>query len=248
MICRKLSNLFKLVSLRGAFVSARQLILSLRGTLDWLISDEAITFLKTRLLRHIVPAKAPRNDEVLSLACPTKVFRPVRKYVSKRARIDGIVFIVLGLWLVISLAGCEAFVRKFTRKPKDEVKEAPLLEPQQYPDGTLTKEQLYRDYYTFWESWTDELEDSLVRGTNFKKLKQCANEALDNLAKLQSLLKEEKGIKLQKCVADFTKVKDRVFSGDLTYSERDLLKDRVSRIKNQVHRDFVYSKAKNDLK
>jgi hypothetical protein len=49
----------------------------------------------------------------------------------------GILRTAVILFLVFTLTGCEAFVRKFTRKPKQEYTEPPVLAPEEYK-GPLT--------------------------------------------------------------------------------------------------------------
>ena len=158
------------------------------------------------------------------------------------------IILVSGSWFLVSLAGCEAFVRKFTRKPKEEQKETPILEPQVYPDIIITNEQLYKDYFLFWESWSEELISFLNVNSNFKKQKQCADEALDNLLKMQSILNEDKARELDAFIVAFTKLRDRMSEGGINGSEISLLRDRVIRIKSRVHRNFVYSKVQKDFR
>lgn len=51
-------------------------------------------------------------------------------------------------FLMVSLTGCEAFVRKFTRKPKDKMKtEELVLIPEEYKPPQLSKEEKYRDTF-----------------------------------------------------------------------------------------------------
>lgn len=64
-------------------------------------------------------------------------------------------------FLILNMIGCEAFVRKFTRKAKKEQREEMVLVPQEYQKPKLTKEQEYRHYFLYWQSWQDELIGSL---------------------------------------------------------------------------------------
>ena len=59
--------------------------------------------------------------------------------------------------MVCGLTGCEAFVRKFTRKPKKEnlPQEELILVPEEYKGPNLTKEELYRQNLLFWGCWQD---------------------------------------------------------------------------------------------
>ncbi|MBM3255730.1 MAG: hypothetical protein FJZ08_05460, partial [Candidatus Omnitrophica bacterium] len=57
--------------------------------------------------------------------------------------------------LLVSFLGCEAFVRKFTRKSKKEDlhREEMVLAPQEYQKPKLSKEEEYRQYLLYWKSW-----------------------------------------------------------------------------------------------
>lgn len=151
--------------------------------------------------------------------------------------------------LLFTTVGCEAFVRKFTRKPKGETKrEEPLIQPQDYPDVALNKEELYKDYFLFWESWADELVSFLRENANAKKQKECAGEALDNLAKMQSLLNDEKARMLEKFILEFTAVRNMVFESYLNSADFSYLRNKVERIKSGVHRGFMFLRVRKELK
>lgn len=160
---------------------------------------------------------------------------------------------IIGLFitcsLLFTLIGCAAFVRKFTRKPKGEPeKEEPVIQPEVYPDAAVNKDELYKDYFTFWEGWADQLMEFLNEQANFKKQRECAYEALDNLIKIRELLNEEKAKSLEPLINEFIAVKTIVFAGRLISSDYSYLKNKVERIKSRVHRDFTHSRVSKDLK
>ena len=156
--------------------------------------------------------------------------------------------LAMGFLMIISLTGCEAFVKKFRRRPKEEKREEPIIQPQSYPDVALNKDELYRDYFLFWESWADELVSFLKDNANTKKQKECIQQAMDNLVKMQSLLNEEKAGFLDKFVIELTTVKNVLFQSYLNSADFSYLKNKIERIKAKVHRDFVFSKIKKDLR
>ncbi len=157
--------------------------------------------------------------------------------------------LICGLWTVAcGLYGCEAFVRKFTRKPKELRKEEPIIQPEIYPDKSVAKDMLYKDYFVFWQTWADELQTHLNEKANLKKQKECAYEALDNLFKMQSLLSEEKAKAFEPLAGEFKTVKDIIFAGRLVSSDFDYLRLKVERIKSKVHRDFIFSRVQKDLR
>ena len=163
--------------------------------------------------------------------------------------ITQIIFICSIFFFLFYLSGCQTLARKFTRKPKGEPKkEEPVIQPEVYPDVAQGKDELYKDYFTFWESWADELIEFLNEKANSKKQKECAALALDNLIKMRELLKEEKAKSLEPKVIEFAAVKAIVFAGRLISSDYYYLKNKVERIKSMVHRNFAYSRIKQDLK
>ena len=137
--------------------------------------------------------------------------------------------------------------RKFTRKPKDEHREEPVIEPQSYPDVLSEKDALYKDYFLFWETWVDELSSFLYSNCSNKKQRSCSLQALDNLTKMRSLLKEDRARQLDSSIAEFTKIKDKIFLEDLLVSELGFLRIEVSRIKAEVHKNFKFSKIQKDM-
>ncbi len=150
--------------------------------------------------------------------------------------------------MIISFTGCEAFVKKFRRKPREEKREEPIIQPESYPDVALNKDELYRDYFLFWESWADELVSFLKDNANTKKQKECIQQAMDNLLKMQSLLNEEKAASLDGFVIELTTVKNVLFQSYLNSADFSYLRNKVERIKARVHRDFIFSKIKKDLR
>lgn len=150
--------------------------------------------------------------------------------------------------MMISFSGCEAFVKKFRRKPREEKREEPVIQPENYPDVALNKDELYRDYFLFWESWADELVSFLKDNANAKKQKECVQQALDNLVKMQSLLNDDKAKSLDRFIQELTTVKNVLFQSYLNSADFSYLKNKMERIKSRVRRDFIFSKAKKDLR
>ena len=170
-----------------------------------------------------------------------------RKLQGFRFQVNKIVLLSTAYFLLSTLTGCEAFVRKFTRKPKEVRKEEPIIQPEIYPDKGVAKDRLYKDYFLFWQAWADELLAHLNEKANLKKQKECAYEALDNLFKMRSLLNEEKAKAFEPLVNEFKTVSDIVFAGRLVSADFDYLRLKVERIKAKVHRNFIFSKVQKDL-
>jgi hypothetical protein len=146
------------------------------------------------------------------------------------------------------MLGCDAFVRKFTRKPrkKDVSMQELVLIPGEYKPPKMTKEEAYRKYFLYWKSWHDELINSLLAGASQKKQVDCANEALGNLEELKKALG---GLAQKKLDVYINQLKDLKSS-----LEEDLYGSNISqslltaeRIRRGIMRDLSYNRIKDYL-
>jgi hypothetical protein len=159
-----------------------------------------------------------------------------------------IIFLFFCCFLISNLIGCEAFVRKFTRKPKKDnlQREEMVLVPQEYKKPQLTKEEEYRQYLLYWKSWQDELIESLSGSTNHKKQVGCVNEALSNLAQLRSLLNAEKQKKLDVYMTKLKELQDSIVK-DIYCKSSSRHHYSAERIKMNILRQFSYPQIKDSL-
>ena len=162
--------------------------------------------------------------------------------------ITQIILLVTSYLLLVTLIGCDAFVRKFTRKRKKEnlPQEEMVLVPQEYKAPVVAKDELYRQYFFFWKSWHDELIQALTTGANYKKQIDCANEAIKNLQQLKSLLKPEKQKQLDAYINQLNDLKELI-AKDI-YGMR-IAGSRLSaeRIKRNILRDLSLPAIKDYL-
>ena len=168
-------------------------------------------------------------------------------YSGLKLRAKQLVLFVFCCSMIAGLIGCDAFVRKFTRKPKKEQisREEMVLVPEEYK-STMTPEQMYRQYFLFWQSWQDELIESLVQKRSNKKQVDCAQEALKNLANLRAMMKEDKQKKFDVYINDLKWLKDQI-TQDLYGTGAPGYARAAERIKRGILRDFSYNKVKKDL-
>lgn len=152
------------------------------------------------------------------------------------------------LAMIFNLIGCDAFVRKFTRKPKKEKPpEEMVLVPEEYPSLFANSQEAYRQYFLYWKSWQDELINSLLAGTSQKKQLSCIDEVIKNLGQLKVLLIEERqkelDLYIDKSAALRTNIKNDSYS-------HNVIKNRAEaeQLKRNILRDFSYHKIKNYLK
>lgn len=159
-----------------------------------------------------------------------------------------IILLVTSYLLLVTILGCEAFVRKFTRKPKKEslTPKEMVLVPEEYKGPQMSKEDLYRQHLLFWKSWHSELIESLSKNASHKKQIYCANEAIKNLELLRTLLNEEKQKKLDIYIGELTALLDLI-KEDLYGNSIAINRQKSEQIKRNILRDFSYSKIKDYL-
>ncbi len=160
-----------------------------------------------------------------------------------------IVFICGLSTMACGIIGCEAFVRKFTRKPKNEniPREEMILVPIEYKAPAADKDGLYRQYFLYWKSWHEEFINSLFRGMNRRKQLECVTETIKNLEQLRGLLKEESQRELSVYIGQINGLKDSIEKdayGIIIESHRR----SAERIERDIIRKFSYNKIKDQLK
>ena len=158
-----------------------------------------------------------------------------------------IILLVTSYLLIVTLIGCDAFVRKFTRKPKKEElpQEEMVLAPEEYKPQ-ISKEELYRQYFLFWKSWQDELIESLVQKRSNKKQLDCIKEAIKNLVNLKGLLNTQKQEKLDIYINRMQELKDSI-ANDIYSNSAPIYVQSAERLKMNILRDFSYNKIKGYL-
>lgn len=139
-------------------------------------------------------------------------------------------------------------MRKFTRKPVKEniSQEEMVLLPEEYKGPDMSKEELYRQYFLFWKSWSDELMEALMQGKSQKKQLDCAKEAINNLENLKALLDEVTQKKLDIYIGRLKDLKNAI-SRDL-YGNNSLNNAHgAERLKIDILQKFSYEKIKSNL-
>jgi len=163
-------------------------------------------------------------------------------------RLKKIFSFLLFCFLLLNLAGCESFARKFTRKHKktDQAVEM-VLAPEEYKGPNMTGEELYRQYFLYWKSWQDELINALTYKASLKKKVDCATEALKNLVNMKMLLVLDAQKNFD---AHISKLTDLVASmkNDVYGQDDNRNCQRAERIKASIQRELIYPKIRNYLK
>lgn len=157
-------------------------------------------------------------------------------------------FVIWIMSVVILVTGCDAFVRKFTRKKKSDnlPREEMVLAPQEYKPS-MDKEQLYRQYFLFWQSWQEELIESLTQNKSQKKQIDCVQQAIKNLFDLRLFLDEDRQKKLDVYINRMKELQDSLVKDTYTSNVSIYIRDAES-IKRGILRDFSFNKIKKYLK
>lgn len=147
-------------------------------------------------------------------------------------------------FLILSLVGCDAFVRKFTRKTKkDDTHVEMVLAPQEYKPS-MSKQEEYRQYFMFWKAWQDELINALLMDKSQKKKLDCIDEAIKSLVNMRPMLNEDKQRKLDMYIG-LTQDLRREIDRDTYGSKDDWNRNRAEQLKRNIQKDFSYDKVKN---
>jgi len=149
-------------------------------------------------------------------------------------------------FLLSTLCGCEAFVRKFTRKSKNEKPEEMILAPEEWKGSRMTKEEKYRQYFIFWQSWHDELINALLTNASQKKKLDCSGQAIKNLTGIRGLLNESRQKQLDVYLRQFNDLKGEIKS-DIYGSANDAYRLSAESIRRNILQRFSYNDVKNDL-
>jgi hypothetical protein len=156
-------------------------------------------------------------------------------------------FYLIAFCLLLSTLGCDSFIRKFTRKPKQEIereKEIVLI-PEEYKSN-MTKEEYYRQYFLYWKSWQEELIEALAIAGNHKKQVDCAIQAITNLVNMRKMLNEEKQKKLDTYINRMNELKDAVAND--VYSNNALLnRQKAEQLRRDILKGFSYNEIKTSL-
>lgn len=166
----------------------------------------------------------------------------------QKTKAKRLIFLFSFCFLLLALLGCDAFVRKFTRKPKHEnlPVEEMVVAPEEYKGQEMSKEELYRQYFLFWKTWHDELLLSLREKRSQKKQIDCIEQAINNLIDLKPLLQQQAREKLGFYINQEMELKD--FIGRDFYGVNSINNIYTAeRIKSNILRDFSYNKVKEYL-
>ena len=137
------------------------------------------------------------------------------------------------------LTGCEAFRKKFVRKPKKKQIRV-VVSPQEYTPEHSAQE-VYKKYFLFWRAWHDELIDSLdAQDANRKKRISSAKKIIENLQQMHGLLIRKKQARLDIFILEQEDILKELDSYNLSFGKRLRIKSALNKQRRQIGKEFDY--------
>ncbi len=153
--------------------------------------------------------------------------------------------LILAIFMISSF-GCDAFVRKFTRKKQQEQAIEPVLNPEVASGLFYDNDTKYKNYFAYWRGWHDELTEAMTSSSK-KRKKYCMEQAIINLERMAALLKEEKQAELGVYIEKMEKISTSLDKeGDLL--EEKVIVRQLSNIRLALNKKFHFSKVQDWIK
>ncbi|NQV04388.1 MAG: hypothetical protein HQ532_02720 [Candidatus Omnitrophica bacterium] len=151
---------------------------------------------------------------------------------------------IIVLILCVAFSGCAGLQRKFTRKKKEEERQAPVIIMHDYAKD-LRVEELYKKRFLFWRSWHGELIDRM--GGTYKKRIECYDQTVMNLMEMEKYLRGELASELKPFIEDMKSISSDIKEKKLSKSEQIKLKSLLEKAKRSIDKKFSYPKVKDSL-
>ena len=151
--------------------------------------------------------------------------------------------LVIVLCVAVSLVGCDALQRKFTRKKKT-VKAPRIVQTKKYEKKPSPA--LYSKHFAYWQSWQSEIIQRL--GDNDKKDKRCIEEIIMQLEEMQGLLVPEKADALGKHIARLEGVRDTINRQGIDQANKSTVLIMLEREDRLIKKDFSLSQVRSYIK
>lgn len=138
------------------------------------------------------------------------------------------------------LCGCEAFRKKFVRKPKEEKEVRVVTQIKEYK-ALYSPEVGYKQYYLFWRTSHEELVSSLeAQNGNRKKTLYFAKQTAEHLQEMRDLLLPEKQKELELFISKQGDIARRLDRRSLNRAQKLGIKSILKRQKKQIERAFAF--------
>ena len=142
--------------------------------------------------------------------------------------------------LLLSASGCEAFRRKFVRKPKQKKEIRVVTQTKEY-SAEHSPEERYKKYFLFWRSWHDELINSLnAQDGNRKKQVFAARKVVENLEQMRQLLIPEGQKELEPFILAQQDVVQQLGTFRLSPAQALRIKSTLEKHKRRIQEKFSF--------
>ena len=157
----------------------------------------------------------------------------------KHSKFKAILLLIAYSLQLTTLCGCEAFRKKFVRKPKKKQIRV-IVTPQEYaPEHSA--EELYKKYFLFWRASHDELIDSLdAQDANRKKRISSAERIIENLRQMHGLLTLKKQARLDIFILEQEDTLRELDRYNLSPGRKSRIKNTLEKQKRQIEKVFGY--------
>ena len=158
--------------------------------------------------------------------------------------------VVALFFCMLLMTGCETLRKKFTRQKKNQkTEEVMIVSPRDYSAHPFPNDVLYKQYFTYWKSWNQELVTSLNERASDKKVLDCTEQAIINLKKMATYLNEAKAKELSGYIQQTEDIKSTVLEvRGLPPAQVDDIRYKSERILSAVNRKFDLTKMRPYLK
>lgn len=104
------------------------------------------------------------------------------------------VSVCLLLVVAVTCSSCQPLRKKFTRKKKQDKEEKfiPILEPIDYAESNITRQQKYNHHYLIYRVWEKELVAGLERDDSDKRLKYALEQLMLSLEEMGNVVTLDK--------------------------------------------------------
>jgi hypothetical protein len=156
----------------------------------------------------------------------------------------------LVLLFVAQASGCETLRKKFIRKRKTTTtKEDMIVSPRDYSAHPFPNAVMYKQYFTYWKSWNQELVTALNDKASNKKVLECIEQAGVNLKKMATYLQDKEAAALSAYIdkTDVLEARIRSMPG-LPPAEGNRFRYTAERILSGINREFDPTSMKSHLK
>lgn len=143
--------------------------------------------------------------------------------------------------MLVSMAGCADFQKKFIRKKKKE-KVKPIFYQEPLRKSNI---ELYRDHFLYWQGWQKEFVFDL--GDNHKKEMQDLYEARRHLAALPRYLESEFAKKLEGEIKNFDQITSPLKQGRPSDTDVAYMRRRLDALRLRVEKHFSIKDVKGHL-